>query len=179
MRLKPILFFVIVGSLAAYIIVHQIHEGDGGVIRIGQKAPDVVLTDISGKHVNLSDYRGKLVFLNFWASWCAPCEKEMPDLQTLHNTFKDRAFQMLTVSVDVSPDAAVKFYNGHNLTMPWFSDPGRIIADKYKVNVYPETFIIDRNGHIIRHYPGPITTQTIQQIEGYMRDQEQDQISAR
>jgi peroxiredoxin len=179
MRLKPILFFLIVGSLATYVVVHQIQQGDGGVIRIGQMAPDFTVKDVTGKQVSLSDYRGKLVFLNFWASWCAPCEKEMPDLERLQNTFRDRKFQMLTVSVDVNPDDAAKFYNDRHLTMPWYSDPGRIVANKYKVNVYPETFVIDRNGHIIRHYPGAITSQVMNQIEGYIRDQEEAEISSR
>ena len=178
MKWKPILFFLVVGSLAAYVVIHQTRQGDGGVIRIGQMAPDFSSKDAQGKDVSLSDYRGKLVFLNFWASWCEPCEKEMPDLEKLHNQFKDRKFQMLTVSVDADADAAAKFYKQHNLTMPWFSDPGRTIADKYKVNVYPETFLIDRNGHIIRHF-WAVNAQILSQMEGYVRDQEQTEVSAR
>src|ERR1041385_2158173 len=111
MRLKPILFFLIVGSLATYVVIHQIKQGDGGGIRIGQIAADFSVHDATGKQINLTDYRGKLVFLNFWASWCEPCEKEMPDLDTLNKTLKNRKFQMVTVSVDANPDDAAKFYN--------------------------------------------------------------------
>src|SRR5262245_31657604 len=102
MRLKPILFFLIVGGLSAFVVVRQIRQGDGGIIRIGQMAPDFTVKDVEGRQVSLSDYRGKLVFVNFWASWCVPCAKEMPDLETLHNTLKDRKFQMVTISVDAS-----------------------------------------------------------------------------
>ena len=84
MRLKPILFFLVVGSLATYVAVHQYQYGDGGVIRIGQVAPEFTAKDPAGKSVKLSDYRGKLIFLNFWASWCQPCEREMPDLEIIH-----------------------------------------------------------------------------------------------
>ena len=171
MRLKPILFFLVVGGFAVYVAARQYRYGDGGVIRIGQIAPDFTLQDLSGKAAKLSDYRGKLVFLNFWASWCAPCEQEMPDLEFLNKTFKDRKFQMLTVSVDTNPDDALKFYKRLKLSMPWYPDPGRTVADRYKVEVYPETFVIDRNGHIIKHYPGPINTQIMAQIDAYIGDQ--------
>ena len=178
MRLKPVLFFLIVGSLATYIAVKQYQLGDGGVIRIGQIAPEFTISDPNGKPVKLSDFRGKLVFLNLWASWCIPCAQEMPDLEVINKTFKDRPFQMLAVSSDAQPEDAAAFYKKHNLTMPWFADPGRRIADRYHITGYPETFIIDRNGHIIRHYPWPVITRIMSEIEGYLRDQEVDQNAA-
>src|SRR5205814_9121989 len=124
MLLNPIIFCLVVGCLATYVAVHQYHYGDGGIIRIGQVAPDFTAKDATGKSVKLSDYRGKLIFLNFWASWCQPCEREMPDLEIMNRAFKGRKFQMLTVSLDANPDDAVKFYKDHKLTLPWFLDPG-------------------------------------------------------
>jgi peroxiredoxin len=78
--------------------------------------------------IKLSDYRGKLVFLNFWATWCLPCVEEMPEMETLKNTFKDRKFQMLAVSVDTDWDVVKKFYKEHNLTIPAGLDPGHQIS---------------------------------------------------
>ena len=179
MPLKPILFFLFVGSLATFVVVRQIQLGDGGIIRIGQMAPEFTLKGPDGAKVQLTDYRGKLVFLNFWASWCAPCAKEMPDLEVLNTTFKNRKFQMISISVDASLEEAVKFYNQRHLTLPWYHDPGRTVADRYKVNVYPETFLIDGNGHVIKHWPGAVNTQIMDLIEGYIRDQEGSQASAR
>src|SRR3954471_1342552 len=98
MRLKPIIFFLIVGCVATYLVIHQTQQGGGTVIRVGQMAPDFVIKDPSGKEVKLSDYRGKIVFLNFWASWCEPCKAEMPDLDSMNASFKSRKFQMLAVS---------------------------------------------------------------------------------
>ncbi len=172
MRLKPILFFLVVGGLSTFLIVRQAKEGQPGVINIGQEAPDFSIKNLAGKEIHLSDYRGKLVFLNFWASWCGPCIEEMPELETMNKAFKDRKFQMLAVSTDVEPENARKFYDDAHFTMGWFSDPGRRVAEKYHVSVYPETFIIDANGHVIKHYPGPVNTQVMAQIEGYIRNQE-------
>jgi len=178
MQLKPILFFLVVGGLASYVVVHQVRQGDGGVIRIGQIAPEFSVSDASEKQINLNDFRGQMVFLNFWASWCEPCEREMPDLERLNNKLKDKKFKMLTVSVDVDPGAAAKFYEQHHLTMPWYSDPGRVIADKYKVNVYPETFLIDANGHIIRHF-WAINPQIANDVENYVLEHEKADVSSR
>src|SRR5262245_54043462 len=98
MRLKPILFFLVVGGVVAFLILRQSQRGGGDNIVIGQIAPDFAIKDQGGKEIRLTDYRGKLVFLNFWASWCLPCDKEMPDLELMHKTLKDRKFQMLAVS---------------------------------------------------------------------------------
>jgi peroxiredoxin len=172
MRLKPILFFLIVGSFATYIVVHQTAQGDGGVIRIGQIAPDFTAKDMNGETVQLRDYRGKLVFLNFWASWCGPCAQEMPDLDLINKTFKNRQFQMMMVSNDAVPNDAKKFLEARHLDLPWYSDPGMLVSSKYHTTGWPETFIIDPNGHILRHVVGPVNPQIMGQIENYLRDQE-------
>ena len=172
MRLKPILFFVVVGGLAAFLVLKEARNGSGGVINIGQMAPDFTVKDSTGKEVNLSDFRGKFVLLNFWATWCGPCAKEMPDLELMTNAFKERKFQMMAISVDVSEGDVEKFYKDRKLTLPWYADPGRKVASKYSVGKFPETFLIDRNGHVVKHYPGPVNAQIISQVEGYLREQE-------
>src|SRR4051812_49259302 len=123
MRLKPILFFLLVGSLATYVVVQQTQRGDGGVIKIGQIAPDFTARDISGKQVHLSDYRGKLVFLNFWWRWCDPCIAEMPDIDTFYKTFKERKFEMITVNIDPVTNDPKQYMAEQHLTFPWYSDP--------------------------------------------------------
>jgi len=171
MRLKPVLFFLIVGGLCTYLVVQQAKEGAPGMINIGQMAPDFTIKDQSGKSVNLSDYRGNLVFLNFWASWCDPCIDEMPALETMNNSYKGRKFKMLTVSTDVNPDNAAEIYKKLNLHYSWYADPGRQVAGKYHVEKYPETFIIDANGHVLRHF-WQVNTTLMSQIDGYLRNQE-------
>ena len=152
MRLKPILFFLIVGSIAGYFVYREVTRvGEPGVLNIGQQAPDFAIKGDDGREIKLSDYRGKLVFLNFWATWCLPCVEEMPEMETMKNTFKDRKFQMLAISVDTNWEAVKQFYQEHKLTIPAYLDPGRQLSARYKVFKYPETFLIDGNGYILKH----------------------------
>jgi peroxiredoxin len=87
---------------------------------------------------------------------------------------------MLAITVDVNENDVRKFYQERKLTLPWYPDPGRRVANKYNVSVFPETFLIDRNGYVVKHYPGPINTQIMGQIENLLLDQEATQrVSAR
>ena len=155
MRLKPVLFFLLVGGFAAFLVIRQTKEGQPGMINIGQQAPDFSVETADGEELRLSDLRGKLVFLNFWASWCGPCVEEMPDMDLINKAFKGRKFEMVAVSVDINQKDVRDFYEKYHLTLPSYPDPGRIIANKYHVNMFPETFLIDRNGYVIKHYIGP------------------------
>src|SRR5436189_1865585 len=151
-RLKAIMFFLVVGSLAGYFVYREVTRvGELGIINIGQQAPDFSIKDQSGKLIKLSDYRGKVVFLNIWATWCGPCIQEMPAMETLNQAFKDRKFQMIAITVDNDWKEVNDFYKEHNLTLPAFLDPGHQIANLYKVNKYPETFLIDANGSVVKH----------------------------
>jgi peroxiredoxin len=151
MRVKPLLFFGIVAAAAAFFIFSY---GNPGIINIGEPAPDVVLKDESGSTVKLSDFRGKVVFLNFWATWCLPCVKEMPEMQTMNAAFKDRKFQMLAVSVDLNWEKVNDFYRQYNLDLPTYLDPGHQVTNTFKVFKFPETFIIDANGFVVKHRVG-------------------------
>ncbi len=152
-RLKPILFFLLVGSVAGYFVYKEMTRvGKPGVVNVGELAPDFAIKDQGGKEIKLSDYRGKVVFLNFWATWCGPCVEEMPEMEIMHKTFQPpRKFQMLAISVDNDWKEVNEFYKEHNLTLPSFLDPGRQVAGLYKVFKYPETFIIDPNGYVVKH----------------------------
>jgi peroxiredoxin len=152
MRFKPMIFFLVVGSVAGFFVYREMTRvGNPGVISIGQQAPDFAIKGEDGREIKLSDYRGKVVFLNFWATWCGPCVEEMPEMELLKNTFKDRKFQMLAISVDTEWGAVKKFYEEHNLTIPAFLDPGHRVANLYKVFKFPETFLIDGNGNVVKH----------------------------
>jgi peroxiredoxin len=152
MRVKPIIFFLVVGSLASWFVYREVTRvGQAGVINIGQQAPDFAIKGEDGREIKLSDYRGKLVFLNFWATWCKPCVDEMPAMEILKNTFKDRKFQMLAISVDTNWEVVKEFYKEHDLTIPAALDPGHQVSSLYKVFKFPETFLIDANGYVLKH----------------------------
>ena len=151
MRVKPLLFFAIVASAAAFFMFRY---GNPGIISIGEPAPDVVLKAENGQTTKLSDYRGQVVFLNFWATWCLPCVKEMPEMQAVNVAFQDRKFKMVAVSVDLNWDKVNNFYKQYQLELPTFLDPGHQVSNAFKVYKFPETFIIDANGHVVKHRIG-------------------------
>ena len=152
-RLKAVFFFVFVGAIAGYFVYGEATRvGKPGVINIGQVAPDFSIKDQNGHPIKLSDYKGKVVFLNFWATWCGPCVEEAPDVEKLNNKLKDRKFQMLTVAIDTDWKPVNEFYAKHKLSVPVFLDPGQQVArGLYKITGVPETFLIDANGHVVRH----------------------------
>src|SRR5262245_59454386 len=122
-RLKPILFFLAVATIALFFVLRKPANVE---VNIGDLAPDFAIKDETGKEIKLSDYRGSVVFLNFWYTTCEPCRMEMPDMELVNRIFKDRKFQMIPVSVDTNFDDVKKFYSDFKLaTMPMFLDPGK------------------------------------------------------
>lgn len=120
------------------------------------KAPDFVLRDLNGQPVSLSQFRGKIVFLNIWATWCKPCEVEMPAMERLHEKFGSKKFQMLTISIDKDGKKAIDpFIQKLNLTFPVLMDPESKVARQFKITGVPETFLIDPQGVVFQHFVGP------------------------
>ena len=130
-------------------------QGEGPVAA-GSQAANFKLEKLDGTTVSLESLRGKVVFLNVWATWCEPCREEMPSMQTLYDSFKDnKDFVMLAVSQDTKGRAAVAPYvakNGYHFTI--LLDPENTIGETYDVSGVPETFIIDRKGQIVAHHMG-------------------------
>jgi cytochrome c biogenesis protein CcmG/thiol:disulfide interchange protein DsbE len=118
----------------------------------GQAAPDFTISD-GTTTVHLAGYRGRVVLLNFWATWCAPCVEEMPSLLELHNDRPDLA--ILAVSIDENPDAYNRFLVRHHVDLTTVRDPAQKAAKLFHTEGWPETYIIDRNGVIRRKVVGP------------------------
>jgi len=124
--------------------------------RVGFPAPDFTLRDLNGRSYRLSALRGKVVFLNIWATWCPPCRMEMPSMELLHRRLQGRDFIMLAVSEDEGERTGVRaFVDEMKLTFPVLLDPEGKLPPRYGVTGYPETFVIDRNGHVVEHFIGP------------------------
>ncbi|OGV97629.1 MAG: hypothetical protein A3I04_03600 [Nitrospinae bacterium RIFCSPLOWO2_02_FULL_39_110] len=122
----------------------------------GTPAPDFTLPDLNGTNHSLSNYKGKVVFLNIWATWCKPCKDEMPSMEKLYQKFKNRDFVMLAVSVDKDGKKAVEpFMREYGLTFPALLDPSGVTSKLYKTTGVPETFIIAKNGIVIHKVIGP------------------------
>lgn len=126
-------------------------------VAAGAMAADFKLKDLGGNTISLSSLRGKVVFLNVWATWCAPCREEMPSIESLYEEFrKDKDFEVLAVSQDTAGRKAVAPYvTKTGLKFTVLLDPTNLVGDAYNVSGIPETFIIDRNGRIVAHHVGP------------------------
>lgn len=121
-------------------------------VALGSKAPDftAVTLDSIPREKHLADYRGQVVMINVWATWCLPCRVEMPSIEALHQAYASRGFKVLAVSVDDPGHAETirAFVTHYKLTFEVLHDPERKIVDQYDIEGYPETFIIGRDGVI-------------------------------
>ena len=123
--------------------------------RIGSNAPDFTVQDTDRK-ITLSELHGKIVVLNFWATWCPPCVEEMPSLLTMQQRLKDKGVTVLAVSVDVDESAYRRFLKDHNVNLLTVRDPDQKSNRLYGTFRYPETYVIDRNGKMRRKFIGPV-----------------------
>jgi peroxiredoxin len=119
---------------------------------VGRAAPDLVGTTLAGDTVALSSFRGEPVLLNLWATWCAPCRRETPYLQTLHDRYGKQGLRVVGVTVDTrgAASAVRAFLDEFGVTYTILEDPDMVSMDRYAVIGLPATFVLDREG-IIRH----------------------------
>ncbi len=111
-------------------------------------APDFQLKTLDGQVVTLSQFRGKPVLLNFWASWCQPCREEMPYLQQIYNKYKDRGLVFYAIDIGETPETINNFFKENSLFMPVLLDTDKSVGQSYGITGIPETFLIDKNGII-------------------------------
>jgi len=128
-------------------------------IRKGQLAPDFALEDLQGNTVRLSDFRGKKVLVNFWATWCPPCRAEMPHLQKFYEDYRSQGVVVLGVNLtptEKNPDRVQKFAKEQHLTFPIVLDKEGTVKNTYRVVAYPTTFLLDTGGVIRETFHGPM-----------------------
>jgi len=122
---------------------------------VGSAAKDFTVGD-SDRSVTLSQLRGKVVILNFWATWCTPCNEELPSLMDMQERMRNRGVVVLGVSIDVDNDAYHRFLKLRNVNFLTVRDPEQKVAAMYGTAGWPETYIIDRQGVMLRKIIGPI-----------------------
>jgi peroxiredoxin len=125
---------------------------------------DFTLTDLQGKSWRLQDLRGKVVLVNFWATWCPPCRKEMPDLQALYDKFKDQGFIVLSIS-DEDAAKVAPFIAERKIGYPVLLDPGRRVNEAFAVEGIPKSFVYDRQGKLVAQ---SIDMRTRSQFQGML-----------
>ncbi len=125
-------------------------------------APDFTLQTLDGESVSLSDYRGKLVMINFWASWCPPCNSEMPDLQRYYEQHQDDDFIILGVNYQDTPDKVQAFVEKYGVTFPILLDSDGRVANLFGVQGLPTSFFVDKEGNVLGYQPGPVTKEMLE-----------------
>ncbi len=130
---------------------------DMGILKIpaSNRPIEISLMDLNGKEVRLSDFRGKIVFLNFWTTWCLPCRLEMPSMEKLHKRLKDKDFVMVAINLQEPTSRVKKFFEENKLTFISLLDLKGKVGDRYGVRSLPTTFILDKAGKIIGKIMGP------------------------
>jgi peroxiredoxin len=126
-----------------------------GVVKPGEPAPNFQLRDMNGRMVSLSDVRGKVVLLNFWATWCGPCRIEMPAMERLYRAYDRKDFEILAVSTDAQGVAVTRpFQQENKLTFPILHDSDFRVGLSYGARTLPMTFMVDREGIVRQHIFG-------------------------
>ncbi|HNA42394.1 MAG TPA: TlpA disulfide reductase family protein, partial [Saprospiraceae bacterium] len=137
---------------------------------IGLPAPDFTLETPDGKKVSLKDFKGKVVLIDFWASWCGPCRRENPNVVAMYNRYKDKGFEILGVSLDRSKEPWIKAIADDKLTWPHVSDLkgwGSSAAALYGITSIPHTVLVDRDGRIVaRQLRGEVLGKKLEEILG-------------
>ncbi len=128
------------------------------------KAPDFLLKNLEGEVVNLENLKGKIVFLNFWATWCPACRDEMPSMEKLYTKFKDKDFIMLAVNLREKPKTVSSFKEEYRLNFLILLDTDGSVSYRYGVRAIPATFLIDREGHLIGRALGARDWASVQAI---------------
>ena len=119
-------------------------------VDVGAPAPDFALKTLDGTQVRLSELRGKVVFVNLWATWCPPCREELPTMVRFYRAYRDRGVEILAVSEDRDPRAVRKALERYGIPFPVLLDENKRVYNLYRATGIPETHLIDRQG-IIRH----------------------------
>jgi peroxiredoxin len=122
---------------------------------VGSAAKDFSLQD-SDRKVNLNQFRGQVLVLNFWATWCPPCVEELPSLMNMQDRLRGRGVVVLGVSIDVDQAAYHRFLKERNVNFLTVLDPEQKVAGMYGTSGWPETYIIDRQGVLRRKFIGPV-----------------------
>ncbi len=149
---RTLLMIILGGLLAATAVVWDATRDRS--VNAGDLGPEFSVVTEEGKTLTRSSFGGKVLVLNFWASWCAPCREETPSMELFHKRLKDQGVVLLGISVDKSADKYKGFLKRFGVTFPTSHDPAMKVSDSYSTYRYPETYIINREGRVLEKIVG-------------------------
>ena len=156
MRVRCVALLLLMFFASAPLYAMGDRDGAGNApLRAGDPAPDFTLRDLSGQSVSLAALRGKVVFLNFWATWCPPCRAEMPDMVRLNEVFASSDFRMLAINVESDGAPTIPPFPAQSpVNFTILLDADGDVQTRYNVFRFPESFLIDKQGRIVEHFIG-------------------------
>ena len=165
MKIKTSIFALLISLFAATSLASSGLEG--------QVAPDFALKSATGENLRLSEYRGDVVMINFWATWCGPCRQEMPLLDELYSRYQRVGFSLLGVNIDDKPSKAMNMVSELGVTFPVLFDSRKEVSELYDVDAMPVTLLIDREGtvrYVHQGYKPGYEDKYLEQIRSLLRE---------
>lgn len=133
-------------------------------VQMDYPSPELTLTDLNGVTHSLADYRGQVILVNLWATWCPPCKEEMPTLQAFHNKYDDDGFAVIAINDGDPTEDVLQFVEDYQLTFPVWLDPTYIATEQaFKTLNLPSSFVIDRNGTVRLQWVGEINRRMLEE----------------
>jgi len=147
--------FLLMGFVLFFVLFFSRPPGQVKAIALGELVPDFTLRNDDGQATtSLADYRGKIVVLNFWASWCVPCVEEMPSLKRFAAQYADKDVVVIAVSRDADPDAYKEFLAKYEINFLTLRNPSNSVGEMYGTYQLPETYVISRDSHLLNKVIG-------------------------
>lgn len=132
--------------------------------KVNFPAPELILQDLSGRQVSLADYRGTVVLVNLWATWCPPCREEMPTLQAFYEKYKDDDFELIAINQEEALEVVQPFVDEFGLTFPIWLDEDYEAQQKFNTMNLPSSYVIDRNGTVRLMWIGGISKKNLEKF---------------
>ncbi len=167
---KKLVLAILVASLISAWLVLQIKNPAVGLQAINKKAPDFTLVDMEGNEHTLSQYSGRVVMVNFWATWCPPCREEMPSMQRIWKLLQGDGFVILAVDIGETAEEIEPFVMEYDIDFPILLDPDSKVATAWSARGLPTTYLVDRSGNIAyraiggREWDSELILQTIKKM---------------
>jgi cytochrome c biogenesis protein CcmG, thiol:disulfide interchange protein DsbE len=164
-NLAAIAILVLAGAIALFAWAWSNAQGDtssGENVRVGREAPDFTLPDLDGREIALSDFRGEVVLINFWATWCPPCRVEMPDMEAVYREHGQDGFEILGVDQREPKDMVEEFVTERGFSWIFLLDEDFDVSREYSATSIPRSILVDRDGTVVHIWTGTLSRSSLE-----------------